>query len=88
MDEDGPNDSPYEMLAKHDQSETKCDRQGRVPHAGAVEPEARGRGHGARLEHARGQGLQDTRGLAFFMCVFAPALPFAGREREMGGGGH
>jgi hypothetical protein len=25
MDEDGPNDSPYEMLAKHDQSETKRD---------------------------------------------------------------
>jgi hypothetical protein len=25
MNEDGPNDSPYEMLAKHDQSETKRD---------------------------------------------------------------
>jgi hypothetical protein len=25
MDEDGPNDSPYEMLEKHDQSETKRD---------------------------------------------------------------
>jgi hypothetical protein len=25
MDEDGPNDSPYEMLAKYDQSETKHD---------------------------------------------------------------
>jgi hypothetical protein len=26
MNEDGPNDSPYGMLAKYDQSETKCDR--------------------------------------------------------------
>jgi hypothetical protein len=25
MDEDGPNGSPYEMLEKHDQSETKRD---------------------------------------------------------------
>jgi hypothetical protein len=25
MNKDGPNGSPYEMLAKHDQSETKCD---------------------------------------------------------------
>jgi hypothetical protein len=25
MNEDGPNGSPYEMLAKHDQSETKRD---------------------------------------------------------------
>jgi hypothetical protein len=25
MDEDGPNGSPYEMLARHDQSEMKCD---------------------------------------------------------------
>jgi hypothetical protein len=30
MDEDGPNDSPYEMLAKHDQSETKRDT---LPHS-------------------------------------------------------
>jgi hypothetical protein len=28
MDEDSPNDSPYEMLAKHDQSETKRDIRG------------------------------------------------------------
>jgi hypothetical protein len=27
MNEDGPNDSLYEMLAKHDQSETKRDMQ-------------------------------------------------------------
>jgi hypothetical protein len=25
MNEDGPNDSPYEMLVKHNQSETKRD---------------------------------------------------------------
>jgi hypothetical protein len=25
MNEDGPDDSPYEMLEKHDQSETKRD---------------------------------------------------------------
>jgi hypothetical protein len=25
MDEDSPNGSPYETLAKNDQSETKCD---------------------------------------------------------------
>jgi hypothetical protein len=29
MNEDGPNGSPYETLAKHDQSETKRDRQAR-----------------------------------------------------------
>jgi hypothetical protein len=28
MDEDGPNGSPYEMLEKHNQSETKHDRSG------------------------------------------------------------
>jgi hypothetical protein len=27
MNEDSPNDSPYEMLAKHNQSETKRDKQ-------------------------------------------------------------
>jgi hypothetical protein len=27
MNEDGPNGSPYETLAKHDQSETKHDSQ-------------------------------------------------------------
>jgi hypothetical protein len=31
MNEDGPNDSPYETLAKHDQSEMKCDTQEYVP---------------------------------------------------------
>jgi hypothetical protein len=30
MNEDGPNGSPYETLAKHDQSETKCDNDIRV----------------------------------------------------------
>jgi hypothetical protein len=30
MDEDSPNGSPYEMLAKHDQSETKRDN-GTIP---------------------------------------------------------
>jgi hypothetical protein len=28
MNEDGPNGSPYGMLAKHDQSEMKCDIRG------------------------------------------------------------
>jgi hypothetical protein len=30
MNEDGPNGSPYGTLAKHDQSETKRDRQGNM----------------------------------------------------------
>jgi hypothetical protein len=28
MNGDGPNDSPYEMLARYDQSKTKCDTPG------------------------------------------------------------
>jgi hypothetical protein len=30
MNEDGPDDSPYGTLVKHDQSETKHDNKGRV----------------------------------------------------------
>jgi hypothetical protein len=32
MNEDSPNDSPYEMLTKHDQSETKRDSEPENPH--------------------------------------------------------